>query len=333
MNLPRELVLWAGIAIVAIGGLLLVAAIFIAQHNERRKFRARVDRVIGSTQPAIPTAIAKAAAASAQSNHNQNEQILIDRILARALRREVMPRWTTRTIRTLMIAALLAMGWLVFAIIRYLGDLPVYIAGGAGALIGWLAMRAVFTFFHRRQDSRFLEGFPESIGIFVRMVRAGLPVAEAIRTVGMEGPPAVADVFKRMSDSLSIGDPMSDVLMEAARRLDIAEFRIFVVAVNIQRETGGNLAVTLENLADIIRKRRTARQRALALMSEVRASIGILTALPFIISIFLWLQNPDYISLLITTQRGRFILFCAILLLTSGLTVMQLLIKRTLRGT
>ena len=145
-------------------------------------------------------------------------------------------------------------------------------------------------------------------------------------------PPAVADVFKRMSDSLSIGDPMSDVLMEAAKRLDIAEFRIFVVAVNIQRETGGNLAVTLDNLADIIRKRRTARQRALALMSEVKASIGILTALPFIISIFLWLQNPDYISLLITTQRGRFIFFCAIVLLTSGLAVMQLLIKRTLRG-
>lgn len=332
MNLPRELVLWGGLGIVVIGGLLLVASLIIAQLNERRQFRARVDRVIGSAQPAAQIALAKAAAVSTGSNHNQNEQILLDRILARLINREVMPRWITKTIRSMMIGAFLMVGWLVFSIIHYLGDLSIYIAVIFGIAIGWMAMRAVFKFFHRRQESRFLEGFPESMGIFVRMVRAGLPVAEAIRTVGMEGPPAVADVFKRMSDSLSIGDPMSDVLMEAARRLDIAEFRIFVVAVNIQRETGGNLAVTLDNLADIIRKRRTARQRALALMSEVRASIGILTALPFIISIFLWFQNPDYISLLVTTPRGRFIFFCAILLLTSGLAVMQLLIKRTLRG-
>lgn len=331
MNLPRELVLWGGIGIIAIGGVLLAVAMFVAHLNERRQFRARVDRIIGMALPSVKTALAPVQAA-AESNRTNAEQSILDRILARILRREMMPRWVTRSVRITMIGALICVGWLVFSIIRYLGDLPVYIATSVGVLFGWLAMRAVFKFFHRRQETRFLAGFPESLGIFVRMVRAGLPVAEAIRTVGMEGPPAVAEVFKRMSDSLSIGDPMPDVLMEAARRLDIAEFRIFVVAVNIQRETGGNLAVTLDNLADIIRKRRTARQRALALMSEVRASIGILTSLPFIIAIFLWLQNPDYISVLINTVRGRFILFCAIVLLTGGLGVMQLLIKRTLRG-
>lgn len=331
MNLPRELVLWGGIGIVVIGGLLLVVAALIAQLNERRQFRARVARVVGVAQPIVQKSHETGAAAS-QSNRTQAEQGLIDPLLARLLGREMMPRWLTTTIRLLMLGAFAFAGWMVFAIIRYLGDLPIVVAVPLGIVTGWMAMRTVFNFFQRREETRFLEGFPESMGIFVRMVRAGLPVPEAIRTVGMEGPPAVAEVFKRMSDSLAIGDPMPDVLMEAARRLEIAEFRFFVVAVNIQRETGGNLAVTLDNLADIIRKRRTARQRALALMSEVKASIGILTALPFIIAIFLWFQNPDYISVLFTTQRGRFVLFCAIALLTTGLAVMQFLIKRTLKG-
>ena len=69
-----------------------------------------------------------------------------------------------------------------------------------------------------------------------------------------------------------------------------------------------------------------------ALMSEVKASIGILTALPFIVGGFLWFQNPGYISILFTTQRGRFVLFCAIALLSTGLAVMQIMIKRTLKG-
>jgi tight adherence protein B len=332
MNLPRELVLWIGLGVLGIGGLLLMLAVFIAHLNQQRQFRARVARVIGAgSTDVVLSPKASAAAAAAQTNRGA-EQGLLDPLLARMLGREMMPRWLTMTVRLLILASFVSAGWVVFAIIRFLGDLPAIVAIPMGIVCGWMAMRTVFNFFQRREETRFLEGFPESMGIFVRMVRAGLPVPEAIRTVGMEGPPAVAEVFKRMSDSLAIGDPMPDVLMEAARRLEIAEFRFFVVAVNIQRETGGNLALTLDNLADIIRKRRTARQRALALMSEVKASIGILTALPFVIAIFLWFQNPDYISVLFTTQRGRFVLFCAIALLTTGLTVMQLLIKRTLRG-
>jgi tight adherence protein B len=256
----------------------------------------------------------------------------VDPLLCRLLAREVMPRYLTRANRIVMLIAAGFGGWLVFVIIRVLGALPIVVATPAAVIAGWAALRAVFEFVRRREEMRFLEGFPESMGIFTRMVRAGLPVPEAIRTVGYEGPAAVADAFKRMSDRIAIGDPMGDVLMDAAKRLEIAEFRFFVVALNIQRETGGNLALTLDNLADIIRKRRASRQRAYALMSEVRASIGILTALPFVVGIFLWFQNPKYISLLFTTDRGRFILFCAIALLCTGLGTMQILIKRTMRG-
>lgn len=330
MNIPRELALWIGVGIVCLGGLLLVVVAIVQHLNAQRRFRDRVARVVGL--PDTNAAKPRETTAASSSQPRDRERNLLDPILARLLGRELMPRWITRTNRAAMIVGGVLVGWMVFAIIRFLGDLPVVVAIPGAVIGGWLAFRAVFSFYQRREETRFLEGFPESMGIFVRMVRAGLPVPEAIRTVGMEGPHAVAEVFKRMSDRLAIGDPMPDVMLDASKRLEIPEFRFFVVAVNIQRETGGNLAATLDNLADIIRKRRTARQRALALMSEVKASIGILTALPFIVGAFLWFQNPTYISVLFTTQRGRFVLFCAIALLTTGLTVMQLLIKRTLRG-
>jgi len=153
---------------------------------------------------------------------------------------------------------------------------------------------------------------------------------EAIRTVGYEGPNAVAGDFRRMSERLAIGDPIGDVFTDAARRVEIADFRFFVVAVNIQRETGGNLAATLDNLADIIRRRRAARQRSHALMSEVRASIAVLTALPFIVLFFIFMTNRGYAMVLFTTERGRMVLAGAIMMLSFGLMVMRWIIKRTL---
>ena len=330
MNLPRELVLWIGIAVVCLGGVLLMVVALITQMNARRRFRTRVAQVVGTSATAPSKSLEIASPTNAAMRDGSGS--FLDPILTRLLGRQLMPRWLTRGNRLFMIAIGGIVGWIVFGIIRFLGDLPVFLAIPSAVIVGWMALRASFAFFQRREETRFLEGFPEAMGIFVRMVRAGLPVPDAIRTVGLEGPQAVAEVFKRMSDSLAIGDPMPDVLLEAARRLEVAEFRFFVVAVNIQRETGGNLAATLENLADIIRKRRTARLRALALMSEVKASIGILTSLPFIVGGFLWFQNPGYISVLFTTQRGRFVLFCAIALLSTGLAVMQVMIKRTLKG-
>lgn len=330
MTLSRDLALWIGVGIVCLGGLLLVAVAIIQSMNAKRRFRERLARVVGLPDPgaAKPREIESASAKKSR----ERERSIFDPILARILGRELMPRWLTRGNRITMIVGGALVGWCVFSIIRFLGDLPFFVGVPGGIIGGWLAYRAIFAFYQRREETRFLDGFPESMGIFVRMVRAGLPVPEAIRTVGMEGPHAVAEVFKRMSDRLSIGDPMPDVMLDASKRMEIPEFRFFVVAVNIQRETGGNLASTLDNLADIIRKRRTARQRALALMSEVKASIGILSALPFIVGAFLWFQNPGYISVLFTTQRGRFVLFCAIALLTTGLAIMQLLIKRTLKS-
>ena len=119
-------------------------------------------------------------------------------------------------------------------------------------------------------------------------------------------------------------------LTEAARRIEVADFRFFVVAVNIQRETGGNLAATLDNLADMIRRRRAARQRAYALMSEVRASIAVLTALPFVVAGFIFVTNRPYAQILYTTERGRMILAAAIMMLGFGLAVMRWIIKRTM---
>ena len=331
MTIPRTMLLWGGTAVLAIGFLLLVATVLIAERSQRKKFRQRMSRALGiefgqampGQRPAVP---------------NKGTSILrvdpddswVDPLLCRLLGRRLMPRWLTRSQRIYMIAigvfCTLGAALMVTFLLRW----PYYVSLVPSLAAGWFMLRAFFNVLRRREEMRFLEAFPEALGIFVRMVRAGLPVPEAIRTVGYEGPNAVAGDFRRMSERLAIGDPIGDVFNDAARRVEIADFRFFVVAVNIQRETGGNLAATLDNLADIIRRRRAARQRAHALMSEVRASISVLTALPFIVGFFIFMTNRPYALVLFTTERGRMILAAAFGMLGLGLMVMRWIIKRTL---
>jgi tight adherence protein B len=94
------------------------------------------------------------------------------------------------------------------------------------------------------------------------------------------------------------------VLWEAARRLDIPEFNFFVISLSIQRETGGNLAETLANLSDILRRRRQMRQKVKAMSSEAKASAYILGSLPFGMFGIVYCVNPGYASMLLTDPRG-----------------------------
>jgi len=330
MIIPKTLLLWGGTAVLVFGFIILATVAFLTERAARKRFQQRLVRAFGSENVPVANQRPAVPAKGPSFIRVDPDDSWVDPLLCRLTSRKLMPRWLTRSQRIYMISAFvlstLFIGWLCW----FLSGLGWYVSAPIGLVAGWMALRWFFNFLRRGEEMRFLEAFPEALGIFVRMVRAGLPVPEAIRTVGHEGPNAVAGDFRRMSERLAIGDPVGDVLTEAARRIEIADFRFFVVAVNIQRETGGNLAATLDNLADMIRRRRAARQRAFALMSEVRASIAVLTGLPFVVGAFIFITNRPYAMILYTTDRGRVILAAAIMMLCFGLLVMRWIIKRTM---
>ena len=127
------------------------------------------------------------------------------------------------------------------------------------------------------------------------------------------------------------GRDLESLLWDIAKRVDAPEFRFFIIALSVQRETGGNLAETLANLSDLLRRRKMMQQKVRAMSSEARASTMILGSLPIIVTAILLLTSPTYIRSLFTDPRGRVILGIAIFLLLSGFALMASMIKKAAR--
>lgn len=223
-----------------------------------------------------------------------------------------------------------------------LSALPASIAGYyATTLFGSLAWmstvlvwvgiaRWVFAAAHRKRAEALYRQLPDALSMVVRAVRAGIPVVEALRTVGRELPDPTGAEFRALSDQLAIGIPMEEALRRLARRSGLPEYRFFAVALALQNSAGGNLTETLENLADVVRKRVATRQRGHALASQARASAYVLSAVPVFAAAALLVINPRYILTLFSDPRGNVVLAFAIGSLGLGLSTMKAIIRRSL---
>ncbi|WP_158901531.1 type II secretion system F family protein [Burkholderia sp. L27(2015)] len=169
-----------------------------------------------------------------------------------------------------------------------------------------------------RFRSRFLKTFPDTIDLIVRAVRAGIPAVQAISVAGNDAEEPVRSEFRVMGDSLRLGADLKDVLDTAVERIQIADFSFFSVCLLLQRETGGALTETLENLAGIIRTRRDIRLKIRALTGEGRIASQIITAVPFFIMAMFFLTNREYLDMLFYTPAGQRLLWISAGLMVFG---------------
>lgn len=198
-------------------------------------------------------------------------------------------------------------------------------------VLWWLFCRGFFGWCVNRRKSRLFTQFPDALSMVVRSVRVGIPVNEAIRAVARELAIPTGPEFARLGDEVAIGVPLDEALHNMAERNDLPEYRFFATALSLQAQTGGGLSETLENLADVIRKRVSVKERGNALASEAKTSAGVLAALPPLSGIGLWFINRDYIMVLFTDPIGRFVLGGAVLMLGVGIWVMRMIIQKSLQ--
>ena len=171
------------------------------------------------------------------------------------------------------------------------------VIGGAGVphyMVGKLIKRRV---------NRFTARFPDALELMVRGLRSGLPISETLNIVAEELPGPIAEEFRSVCDKMKIGRTMEAALQETADRLATPEFQFFVITLAIQRETGGNLAETLANLADVLRKRAQMKLKIKAMSSESKASAWIVGSLPFIVFILIMFINPEYMGKFFSDER------------------------------
>jgi len=196
-----------------------------------------------------------------------------------------------------------------------------------GLLIGTGLPHLVIGRLGKRRLAAFIRLFPDAIDLIVRALRSGLPVSEAIVGAGHEIADPVGAELRQIEDGMKMGRDLDSLLWDTAKRIDASEFRFFVIALSVQRETGGNLAETLSNLSDVLRRRRQMQAKARAMASETRATTMILGGLPVAVILVLSLTSPAYLAPLINDVRGLVLDAIALGMLTTGVVIMNKMAK------
>ncbi len=191
----------------------------------------------------------------------------------------------------------------VVALLLIVKGLPILLAVLIGMFAGIGVPHWVIGKMIKRRVGKFTARFPDAIDLMVRGLRSGLPISETLGIVADEIQGPIGDEFRTVSDKMKIGRSMEAALQETADRLGTPEFQFFVITLAIQRETGGNLAETLANLADVLRKRAQMKLKIKAMSSESKASAWIVGALPFIVFILIWFINGKYMQTFFTDER------------------------------
>lgn len=314
-----------GVTMAAAFGLLAVA---FSGGGAARRYKRRLDwirnRAQGTHRAEAATELSIARRRSATPGIDQ---------LARRLmpRRDMLAARLARTGRPISIGQY-AIGTLVLSLISAvclvlltrIGLLPGILFGvvlGTG-LPHWVIGRM-----GKRRIAAFIALFPDAIDLMVRALRAGLPISEAIIGASHEIGEPVAGELRSLENGMRLGRDLETLLWDVAKRIDTPEFRFFVIALTIQRETGGNLAETLANLSDVLRKRRQMRAKVRAMSSETRATTMIIGGLPIVVILILTVISPEYLKPLYTDIRGTVLDVIAGLMLGTGIFIMNRMAK------
>jgi tight adherence protein B len=158
-------------------------------------------------------------------------------------------------------------------------------------------------------------------------LEAGYGVLQGLETIVREAPSPTAEEFGRTLAEIRLGVPMHEALDSMTDRIGGEDFRWVIVAMNIQREVGGNLVEILGTVADTIRERGRLRRTVKALSAEGRLSAVILTVMPFVLSAYLALVNPKYIGTLFSATAGIVFVGIALFLMCVGVVWMRKIVR------
>jgi tight adherence protein B len=221
-------------------------------------------------------------------------------------------KWTITTYVLLTIGSAIACGMFSFMLTRQM--LWGVLAAVLGSLIPDMYLRTK----KRKRVRKFEEQFPESVDLLGRAIRAGHPLSSGMRMVAEEAPEPNAGEFLQVFEEQRFGLPFEDALIAMSDRIDLVDVRIFVTAVLIQREVGGNLAEILDKIAMTVRARFTIRRQLRVYTAQGRLSGYVLAALPIFMAVAIFFLDPEYILVLRDEALGRLLVIMAVIMQIIG---------------
>jgi tight adherence protein B len=190
------------------------------------------------------------------------------------------------------------------------------------ALLAFLPLLQLLLLKQKRIE-KFRNQFPEALDLIARALKAGHSLNSGMKLAADEFDDPLGPEFEETLGEINFGVSVANALKNLTKRIECPELKYFVVAIILQRETGGNLAELIESLADLIREKFKFQGKVRTLSAEGKLSAIILVAIPFFIAAYLHLSNPKYLSLLFTEPIGRVMVVVASIMMVIGMLVMK----------
>ena len=178
-----------------------------------------------------------------------------------------------------------------------------------------------------QRQKRMAEQLADVLSILASSLRAGHGFLQSLDQVASEISEPSASEFHRVVSEIRLGRPIDEAMIAMADRIGSEDMRWAVMAVNIQREVGGNLAEVLDIVAKTVRERAYIHRQVRVLSAEGRISIAILAALPFGLFLYLSIANPEYVTPLFTHPMGQIMLIAGATLMGIGIVVMKKIVR------
>jgi tight adherence protein B len=314
---------------IVIGTFVLVATLvigtywlFVLRPEQRREDVVRRRAGAGRTSSRMPRLF--------KPGQPGNRVPVLDRLieaagsLAAPLQRLLSQSATSMNVATfVVITAVCALGASIAALVLT----HLILVAVAAALVG---AGVPYQIVKRKRDVRirkFEEQFPEAVDLIARALRAGHAFPAGLSMVAEEMPAPVGQEFRTLYDQQNYGLPLPDALRSFAARIPLLDARFFVTAVLTQRESGGNLAEVLDNLAAVIRERFRVKRQVRVISAHGRITGWVLVALPPSLAVAFMVIGPEQIGKLTGTSMGHMMIYTAIGLQIIGTLIIRRIVR------
>jgi tight adherence protein B len=306
-------------------GMAVVSLAFLTESlrevRRRRDFRRQLEAVAGKDEVSdelLTTSVLRDRAADSRLDSVLTTLPQVQDL--KVLLEQADLNWTPGTFITISVGLAAALS--ASALILSQSAVPTLMAGLAGLSFPLFYVKHL----KKRRIRRFEEQFPEAIDLLGRSMRAGHAFPTGLKVVAEESPEPMSTEFRQIFEEQKFGLPLEDSLLGMADRVDLVDVRIFVTAILIQREVGGNLAEILDKIAYTIRERFMLQRQIRVYTAQGRLTGYILSAMPILLGLAIFALNPEYMAILFEEPTGKVLIAAAAVLQFLGFLTIRRII-------
>ncbi|HKW60863.1 MAG TPA: type II secretion system F family protein [Candidatus Dormibacteraeota bacterium] len=284
--------------------------------------RVRKERVPQQTQPAAPRAtprelvdrLLKPAAENLSLRRKVQGKPTLGEDLARAGLNITAPEYLLIRIGAVALSALIGL-------LRFGFSVGPVILGA----IGFFLPPLVIAYLQRRRQQQFNDQLASMLQLLSNSLKTGYAIDRALETVAAKSQPPVSTEFERVATEVTLGTSVEEALSSLLTRINSPDLEFIVTAILLHIRVGGNLAEVLDNISDTLRDRLQTKRDMSVLTAQSRASASIITGLPILLALGLYIFVPGYYSPMTSSWIGYAMLgFAAFMILVGNLIIQRM---------